>query len=159
MDKITTIKKWSPVLNVMDLDKEHYELASIYAEQHANLITVSYADWNEHHSTLPQSLKVLKILLDNNVKIKISDKPLETNITFRFLIEHDLSVLTAQEYYEHLAIEEISKSLIKKSNNGKIFIYKLIDRIESNQGYVTFYSNIKIINRKDKLTRILKENL
>jgi len=169
--KISTIIqrniKWAPVLNALGLDKKHYELVSSYAEQHAKLEndfskpapTISVSD--EFDSVLPMSLRILQKLLENNVKIKISDKPLDTITTFRVIIDSEYpSYINIKQHYEHLAIEEIVKLLTEKSNKGKIIIYKLIDRIETNKQtrYVTFYSNIKIITRKDKLNRILKND-
>lgn len=169
MDRV--IKKWTPVLNAMVLDKKHYELVATYAEQHSILEvkeTVKtpqpYYVSDEQESLLPMSLQILKKLLENNVKIKISEEPLDTMTTFRIGVDVDdypinyPSFINLKQHHEHLAIEEIVKLLTEKSNKGKIIIYKLIDRIETNKQtrYVTFYSNIRIINRKDKLNRILK---
>jgi len=102
------------------------------------------------------------MLLEKNLRIELSDKPLDLVEILSIKVNDDSGIpgLPTQEYYEHLAVEEIVKIILERSNNQKISIYKLIDRIEHNQDtkIVKFYSNIKIHTREDKLNRILKNS-
>ena len=134
-----------------------------YAEQHTNN-QEQYANHESHNknSILPISLRILHMLLEKNLRIELSDKPLDLVEILSIKVNDDSGIpgLPTQEYYEHLAVEEIVKIILERSNNQKISIYKLIDRIEHNQDtkIVKFYSNIKIHTREDKLNRILKNS-
>ena len=145
------VEKWLPVLQSLNISKDHYEFVSSYAEQHHNFEKkTGYLNGEE---TLPLALKIIQKLLFDGVVLELSTKNLGKEFLFSSKIESEVSL--SPEHYEHLAISEVVKILSKKGN--KIFVYIMLDikPIQSTR-VVKFYSNIKIVNREDKLKRILK---
>ena len=76
MDKI--IEKWKPIMVVIGTKEVDYELVANYAEQHTNN-QAQYATHESHNenSILPISLKILHKLLEKNLRIELSNKPLD----------------------------------------------------------------------------------
>ena len=109
------------------------------------------------------SIKILDKLVNEEIKIKLSNKPLETVEILKIIIpieESQILGLISQEHYDHLAIEQIVEIIKNTSNIHTLKIYKVIDRIsevKNEERSLKFYSNMKIITRKDKLERILKK--
>jgi len=144
------MNKWLPVVSYLDIPSNKQELVCNYCEHYTTLNSSTLTEDNH----LVISLKIIERLLKAGINIDISDKPEKTYLLFKVRIDTEyLSV----EHYEHLVIEEISKFLIEKTNNDIIKIYNLISKRETTDDRVVkFYSNFRIITRKQKLEKILK---
>lgn len=162
METNKLIVKWKSILESLSINKNDYKLFAEYAEQHSLKYTEQHSlngDFVNDDYSFIMSLKILQQLLENNIKIKISNVSFNNSIQILSVSIGDEFPLSEQ-YYESVAIQEIIKIIKDKYNNQNIYIYKIIDRIESDQSnrVVKFYSNIKFDTREDKLNRILKND-
>lgn len=138
------------------MSQYYLKLVLSYAEQHAKLEN-DFSKPAPTISVFDSVLPILQKLLENNVKIKISDKPLDTITTFRVIIDSEYpSYINIKQHYEHLAIEEIVKLLTEKSNKGKIIIYKLIDRILEIEDILNRFNDK---TSRTKIKKIINKNL
>jgi len=119
---------------------------------------------NKHfnEASLPMSIRILSKLLNKyDLKIEISETPLDLFKIMSIKIEGDPNELTILDHIDHMSVDEIVNILEKNlSNNQKLKIYKLISHMnyEESTRTLTFFSNCKWYDRKDKLTRITKIN-
>ena len=141
------VKKWKYVMESMNIKSEHYELFSKYAEQHSRLENDSSMISIEKQTLLPLSLKVLKRLLEKDMKdknfIELSDKPLSSISIVIDIDKKDTTIEYIQEL-ENKLIDKFIDYLVKKD---KIIIYYLVQniKIEKNeaQNKMILISNIK----------------
>lgn len=170
---IRVLEKWQPIINCMKFDKKYHQMIADYCEQHAKLdnnhcqntivtsapLTMPGLNFKQNISNdnlLPMSVKILeKILQISHIKVEISNIPLDTCSFYSFRIDDD-DFFSSLSYYENTVMEEFINILLKK-HVCKLKIYKLLSHIHiDSTKRVTYFSNIRWFDRKDKLIRILK---
>jgi len=133
---------WNEIVQSLDIDEKHQDLFNKYVNN------LDITKTNE----IVISLRIFSILLKSDKNIKICTSKFKNYKTFGINIVFDIPHV---DMYSNLIEKEIIK-YIEENNNKIIYVYNFLEKIETKDNYITFYSNFDFNNREEKLKRILK---